>query len=124
MPAPSRRHVLQLDIQALQCEHILPEARGGSWTWMNLVTACGACNSRKACRTPEEADMRLQDMSYVPSRLEDFLLAGRHIRGDVHEWLAYPQQSPSVSLDTRILLFPDNQPGFHSARGQPRPSPR
>lgn len=24
----------------LQCEHIVPEARGGGWTWMNLVTAC------------------------------------------------------------------------------------
>ena len=42
----------------LQCEHIVPEARGGGWTWMNLVTACGVCNHRKACRTPEEAGMR------------------------------------------------------------------
>jgi HNH endonuclease len=72
----------------LQCEHILPEARGGGWTWMNLVTACGACNGRKACRTPEEAGMRLLYLPYVPSRFEDFLLAGRHIRADVHEWLA------------------------------------
>jgi len=72
----------------LQCEHIVPEARGGGWTWMNLVTACGACNSRKACRTPEEAGMRLMYLPYVPSRFEDFLLAGRHIRVDVHEWLA------------------------------------
>jgi hypothetical protein len=24
----------------LQCEHIVPESRGGRWTWMNLVTAC------------------------------------------------------------------------------------
>jgi hypothetical protein len=32
----------------LQCEHIVPQARGGLWTWMNLVTACGACNGRKA----------------------------------------------------------------------------
>ena len=72
----------------LSCEHILPQARGGRWTWMNLVTACGACNSRKACRTPEEAGMRLMYLPYVPSRFEDFLLAGRHIRVDVHEWLA------------------------------------
>jgi hypothetical protein len=72
----------------LQCEHIVPQAHGGGWTWMNLVTACGACNGRKACRTPEEAGMPLLYLPYVPSRFEDFLLAGRHIRADVHEWLA------------------------------------
>ena len=43
----------------LQCEHIVPESRGGRWTWMNLVTACAVCNGRKACRTPEEARMPL-----------------------------------------------------------------
>jgi len=72
----------------LSCEHIVPQARGGRWTWMNLVTACGACNGRKADRTPEEAGMPLVYLPYVPSRFEDFLLEGRHIRADVHEWLA------------------------------------
>ncbi|WKB50633.1 HNH endonuclease [Eleftheria terrae] len=72
----------------LQCEHIVPESRGGGWTWMNLVTACGPCNGRKAARTPEEAAMPLLYLPYVPSRFEDFLLEGRHIRADVHEWLA------------------------------------
>ncbi len=72
----------------LQCEHIVPQARGGRWTWMNLVTACGECNGRKADRTPEEAGMPLVYLPYVPSRFEDFLLEGRYIRADVHEWLA------------------------------------
>ena len=27
-------------------------------------------------------------LPYVPSRFEDFLLAGRNIRADVDEWLA------------------------------------
>ena len=74
--------------RALQCEHILPESRGGGWSWMNLVSACAACNGRKADRTPEEARMPLLYLPYVPSRFEDFLLEGRHIRADVHEWLA------------------------------------
>ncbi len=73
---------------ALQCEHIVPESRGGPWSWMNLVTACGACNGAKANRTPEEARMPLLYLPYVPSRFEDFLLEGRNIRADVHEWLA------------------------------------
>ena len=72
----------------LQCEHILPESRGGAWSWMNLVTACASCNGRKAARTPEEARMPLLYLPYVPSRFEDFLLAGRNIRADVHDWLA------------------------------------
>ena len=72
----------------LQCEHIQPESRGGAWSWMNLVTACACCNGRKAARTPEEARMPLVYLPYVPSRFEDFLLAGRDIRADVHDWLA------------------------------------
>lgn len=72
----------------LQCEHILPLSRGGAWSWTNLVAACGACNGRKAARTPEEARMPLLFLPYTPSRFEDFLLVGRNIRADVHEWLA------------------------------------
>lgn len=71
----------------LQCEHIVPESRGGRWTWMNLVAACAACNGRKADRTPEEAGMPLVYLPYVPSVWEDFLLAGRNVRADVHVWL-------------------------------------
>ncbi|MDO5652771.1 MAG: HNH endonuclease [Brachymonas sp.] len=74
--------------QDLQCEHILPESRGGAWCWMNLVAACAGCNGRKAARTPDEARMPLLYLHYVPSRFEDFLLKGRNIRADVHEWLA------------------------------------
>jgi hypothetical protein len=72
----------------LQCEHIVPESRGGAWSWMNIVAACAHCNGTKADRTPEEAHMPLMYLPYVPSRFEDFLLEGRHIRADVHEWLA------------------------------------
>jgi hypothetical protein len=72
----------------LSCDHVVPQSRGGGWTWMNLVTACGACNGRKANRTPEQARMPLVYLPYVPSRFEAFLLEGRHIRADVHDWLA------------------------------------
>jgi hypothetical protein len=72
----------------LQAEHIVPQSRGGAWSWMNLVTACGYCNARKAARTPEEAGMPLVYLPYVPNRFEAFLLDGRHVRADVHDWLA------------------------------------
>lgn len=74
--------------RALQAEHIVPASRGGAYSWMNLVTACAACNARKAARTPEEAGMPLLYLPYVPSRYEAFLLEGRRIRADVHAWLA------------------------------------
>lgn len=72
----------------LQVEHIVPDSRNGPYDWMNLVTACAWCNARKANRTPDEAGMPLVYLPYVPNRFEDFLLAGRHVRADVHEWLA------------------------------------
>lgn len=72
----------------LSCEHIVPESRGGRWSWMNLVTACSVCNTQKANRTPEEARMPLVYLPYVPSLFESFLLDGRHVRADVHTWLA------------------------------------
>ena len=72
----------------LECEHVIPESRGGAWDWRNLVSACRSCNARKADRSPEEAGMPLYYLPYVPSRWEGFLLEGRNIRADVHEWLA------------------------------------
>lgn len=68
-------------------DHIVPESRGGRLTWMNTVCACRTCNMVKADRSPEQAGMPLCFLPYVPSRYEDFLLKGRRIRADVHEWL-------------------------------------
>ena len=44
---------------ALTLDHILPRSRGGDSTPVNVVTACIACNNRKANRTPDEARMPL-----------------------------------------------------------------
>jgi hypothetical protein len=50
---------------------------------------CAYCSQRFHERElPEHARMPLVYLPYVPSRFEDFLLEGRHIRADVHEWLA------------------------------------
>jgi 5-methylcytosine-specific restriction endonuclease McrA len=38
-------------------EHIIPFAQNGRDHWMNVVTACRACNHRKSHRTPEQARM-------------------------------------------------------------------
>src|SRR6516164_1584288 len=43
----------------LTFDHVLPRAAGGRTAWDNIVTACVPCNSRKANRTPREAQMTL-----------------------------------------------------------------
>ncbi|NJO12157.1 MAG: HNH endonuclease [Gammaproteobacteria bacterium] len=71
----------------LDMEHIVPKSKGGEDSWMNLVTACKACNNRKADRTPETAGMRLRYVPYVPNRYEAFIMSNRTILADQMEFL-------------------------------------
>ncbi len=73
--------------EELTREHITPLAQKGSDHWMNVVTACKACNHRKANRTPEQAHMPLLYTPYVPSLWEDFILRNRRILSDQMEFL-------------------------------------
>ena len=68
-------------------EHIVPVAQRGANHWMNVVTACRACNHRKASRTPEQAHMPLLYAPYVPSLWEDFILRNRRILADQMNFL-------------------------------------
>ena len=68
-------------------EHIIPFAQNGRDDWMNVVTACRACNHRKGGRTPEQAHMPLLYAPYVPSLWEDFILRNRRILADQMEFL-------------------------------------
>ncbi len=68
-------------------EHIAPFAQNGRDEWMNVVTACRACNHRKGSRTPEQAHMPLLYAPYVPSLWEDFILRNRRILADQMEFL-------------------------------------
>lgn len=53
----------------LNFDHVLPRARGGRSSWENIVTACFSCNTKKACRTPEEAGMKLRKRPVRPKSL-------------------------------------------------------
>jgi 5-methylcytosine-specific restriction endonuclease McrA len=50
----------------LTLDHVLPRSRGGKTTWENIVCACVDCNSHKADRTPEEANMKLLTIPKKP----------------------------------------------------------
>ncbi len=68
-------------------EHIVPLGQRGQDSWMNVVTACKACNHRKGNRTPEQAHMPLLYAPYIPSLWEDFILRNRRILADQMEFL-------------------------------------
>ncbi len=68
-------------------EHIVPTSRGGLDSWMNCISACRPCNGHKGNRLPEEANMSLLYLPYVPSLHEDMILRGRRILADQMEFL-------------------------------------
>jgi len=76
-------------LYALEREHVVPVSRGGEDSWMNVVSACRACNQRKGAKTPDEARMPLLYVPYVPTRWEDLLLQARaeHIVADQMDFL-------------------------------------
>jgi len=49
-------------------DHVIPSSRGGKHTWTNVVAACKPCNTHKADRTPEEANMKLLRKPTIPTR--------------------------------------------------------
>lgn len=77
-------------------EHIVPRARGGPDTFSNCITACKRCNGVKACRTPEEANMPLLWVPYVPNKAEALILSGRNVQDDQRDYLrdCLPKNSP------------------------------
>lgn len=71
----------------LSRDHILPQSRGGKDTWMNCVTACRNCNQEKDDMLVEQFRPLLY-VPYVPCRAEHYLLSGRNVLADQHEYLA------------------------------------
>ena len=71
----------------LSRDHIIPRSKGGADVWNNVITSCKKCNHRKAARTPEEANMPLLAVPYVPNIHEHMALRNSHILADQMEFL-------------------------------------
>jgi len=71
----------------LSRDHILARTHGGQDTWMNCVTACRSCNQKKGHKLVHEF-RPLVYLPYVPCRNEHFILSGRNILADQHDYLA------------------------------------
>jgi hypothetical protein len=71
----------------LSRDHIVPVSRGGENKWMNVVTACKGCNSRKSNKTLKEARLELLYIPYEPNYYEAMVLQNRNILVDQMDYL-------------------------------------
>ncbi|MDX1432555.1 MAG: HNH endonuclease [Gammaproteobacteria bacterium] len=69
-------------------DHVRPLSQGGRDGWSNVVTACKPCNHAKGARTPEQADMSLLAVPFVPNRAEYLFLSNRRILADQMQFLS------------------------------------
>ena len=85
------RHTCQYcgrQTRQLTLDHVIPRYRGGQHTWENVVSACVACNRRKAGRTPREANMKLICLPTPPSG-NPFYIIPYHYLQKRDEWRKY-----------------------------------
>lgn len=68
----------------LTVDHVIPRHLGGQHVWINVVTACPACNHRKGGRTIEEASMHLLRQPKEPPSSATYVF-GRHMKA-FSEW--------------------------------------
>jgi len=72
----------------LTLDHVIPRYRGGQHTWENVVSACVACNRRKAGRTPQEANMKLTHPPAPPGGSPLFSIPYHYMQTQT-EWRKY-----------------------------------
>jgi 5-methylcytosine-specific restriction endonuclease McrA len=67
------------DIRQLTYDHIIPKSKWPANSkrkptgWLNITTACVACNLKKGDKTPLQAKMPLLKEPYAPSKNEKYL---------------------------------------------------
>ena len=83
-------------------DHVIPLSKGGRDIWSNVVAACRSCNTRKGGRRPEQANMPLLAIPYVPNWAEFLALSNRRILADQMEFLRGQFKS-----NARLLGFSD-----------------
>jgi 5-methylcytosine-specific restriction endonuclease McrA len=71
----------------LSKDHIVPKSKGGENSWMNVVTSCKDCNSKKGNKSLKEAKMELLYLPYVPNHHENLFLQNRNILADQMDYL-------------------------------------
>ncbi len=72
----------------LTLDHVKPISLGGKTQWDNVVTACKACNIKKANRLPAEAGMQLLRKPKVPPVVY-YLHLVNNTQGHHQKWQKY-----------------------------------
>jgi len=78
----------QFVVRDLSRDHVRPLSRGGKDLWTNVVTSCRRCNNRKADRSPENANMELLAIPFVPNQYEFLYLSNHNVLADQMEFLS------------------------------------
>jgi 5-methylcytosine-specific restriction endonuclease McrA len=58
----------------LTYDHVIPKAQGGKTSWQNICSCCHSCNTKKGCRTPAQAGMKLRKQPIQPSATPTLIL--------------------------------------------------
>lgn len=93
----------------LTVDHIIPKSRfnpkSAANTWMNTISSCFSCNSRKKQnRTPEEAGMHLLFQPYEPKYTYEYFAEWNTCEVDI-TWLPYipkPKNTIEVHFDGQV----------------------
>lgn len=80
--------------EALSVDHVQPRARGGDGSGGNLVSACGACNTRKGHRRLAEFLAAEPDTAATFFRLARRHVWPRHLRAVEEELRARAARRP------------------------------
>jgi len=79
---------IEYDVEDLTFDHVVPQSRGGSTNWTNIVTCCSPCNRRKGNQTPAEAGMPLENEPRKP-RWWPFSASSLNIDKHPDNWRPY-----------------------------------
>jgi hypothetical protein len=74
-------------VSDLSRDHVHPLSKNGKDVWTNVVTSCRRCNNRKADRLPEQANMELLAIPFVPNQYEFLYLSNHNVLADQMEFL-------------------------------------
>ncbi len=72
----------------LTLDHVVPRNQGGEHSWENVVSACAACNRRKAGMTPKQAHMKLIRQPRQPHYNVPFYIPQHHLK-NLEQWQKY-----------------------------------
>ncbi|MEC9218251.1 MAG: HNH endonuclease, partial [Pseudomonadota bacterium] len=75
-------------VSTLSRDHVKPLSRGGRDAWTNVVSSCRRCNNRKADHVPEEVNMELLAVPFVPNQYEFLYLSNHNVLADQMEFLS------------------------------------